>query len=815
MGLHALFSALLARYSNETDIVLGSPVANREQVEVEGLIGFFVNTLVLRSRVDAQASVQDLVRQSRETCLGAYAHQQVPFEKLVEVLQVERSLSHHPLFQVMLVLQNTEDATLELPGLQLTALEGEWSSAKFDLTLNVAETGQELLLNWEYSTDLFTAATITQLAAHFNQLVMAALAAQTSPIRQLTLLSCSEQQQLFQLSQGPQLEVTALPVQQRFESYAQQFPQQIALKESEFHYSYQQLDQHANGLALLLRDRYACQQGQLVAFCVQRGFAQIVTLLAILKAGCCYVPLDPSLPDERLLQILSSYPDLLLLSDEQNASRFSESAVRLIAGIPQIMATQPPELPNWHPALPLYVLHTSGSTGKPKAVEMSHGALASFLAGIEHHEPLLQGPKRMLQFASIGFDMSFTDIFLTLGHGGCLTLIPAGQQYDPAYLTGLIKADQLSVLNLPYAMLVALATYCVEGNILLPEIRCLVSTAEQLKISPVLTDFFSANPHIALVNHYGPTETHVVTAKRLTGLPGSWPALPDIGHPIANVQTLILDSSLQLVPRGVVGELYLAGQSLATGYLGEAELTRQSFIENPFYAVLPVSGPRLYKTGDLVRWRQDGTLEYLGRNDFQVKIRGFRVELGDVEHALRQCGVAECLVMAVPDAAGDLRLVAYVRADAALDVVQLQQEITTLLPVYMVPAAVVAVEKFALNANGKIDRKALPKPDIRSQQLVYQAPQTATEQVLAGIWQQLLAIEQVGRLDNFFMLGGHSLLATRLASQIRQQLGVDLPLHVLFSAPQLHVIAGYLDSMLLNTTEHGQFADDCVEEGFI
>jgi amino acid adenylation domain-containing protein len=715
----------------------------------------------------------------------------------------------------MLVLQNYEQTELELPGLTLMPMKDEGSSAKFDLTLTVREVKDELRLSWNYNSDIFAHSTINQLTGHFNRLISEALQTPTQSIGRLALLSEEEQQQLLQHSLGSVFIVPEQPVQYRFEQYAQQQPTQIALVGQNSSYTYQQLDQHANGLAQLLRDEYQCQSGQLVAFCLQRGIQQIVTMLAVLKAGCCYVPLDSSLPDERLQQIVLSYPDLLLLTDQQNTERFSGSAVRLLSDIPTIMAEQPPELSDWQPELPVYVLHTSGSTGKPKAVEMSHGALASFLAGIEQHQPLLQGYKRMLQFASIGFDMSFTDIFLALGHGGCLTLMSAEQQYNPQYLVNQINEAKLTVLNLPYAMLVALAACCVDGNMQLPSVKCIVSTAEQLKITPVLVAFFESNPQITLVNHYGPTETHVVTAKTLSGAPSSWAALPDIGRPISNVQTLVLDKAMQLVPRGVAGELYLGGGSLATGYLGEKGLTQERFIANPYSGKLPGCGRLLYKTGDLVRWREDGTLEYLGRNDFQVKIRGFRIELGDIEAALRQSGAAECLALAIPDVRGDLQLIAYFRSDVHLDVVHLQQHVAKLLPAYMMPTQLIAVDKFALNANGKIDRKALPAPDASQMQAEYVAPQTDTEQKLAVIWQQLLGVERVGRHDNFFTLGGHSLLATRLATCVRQQLSVDLPLNVLFSEPQLNVISVYLDSLLLSTVEEYQLKDDAGKECFL
>ncbi|SEB03868.1 non-ribosomal peptide synthetase, partial [Alkalimonas amylolytica] len=777
MLLHTVLGLLIGRLSAQTDVVIGVPVANRNQPELEPLIGFFVNTLVTRLQWQPDQTFISLLQQNKDALLEDFRHQQMPFDVLVEQLQPERLPGIAPLFQILFIMQNNKTAELNVPAASIRPIVFDGGVTRFDLELYATEQEEGLELCWNYASSLFNNHTIVMLQQSYLQLLQSVLLLPEQQVSLLALVSEEEQQQLLRQSIGPQLPAPVQPVQHMFEAQARLQPTQTALLDDENKYSYQQLEQRANGLAHLLRDEYQCQSGQLVAFCLPRGIGQISTMLAILKAGCCYMPLDPSLPDERLHQIVRQYPELLVLTDQQNAGRFSASAsasasaLRLLLDIPLAMKEQPPEVSDWRPEFPVYLLHTSGSTGQPKAIQMPHRALVNHLYSLQQDTCVLQGPNRSLHYASVGFDMSFTDIFLTLSGGGQLVLMDGARQYDPAYLAQLVEQHQLSTLNLPYAMLAMLAEHLQQQQQTLPSLQCITVSAEQMKITEALRSWAERQPQLQLLNHYGPSETHVVTSWKLSGPPQQWPVLPPIGLPLANIRCYVLDAQRQLVPAGVVGELYLGGACLSSGYLGQAGLTAERFVQDPFSTE---QAAQMYQTGDLVRRRYDGVLEYIGRNDFQIKIRGFRIELGDVEAALRQCGVSECLALALADARGDLQLVAYYRAETERDAFQLQQQLARLLPAYMVPAVLVAVDAFVLNANGKIDRKALPAAKMPERQDAFIEPQSATEQVLARLWQEVLQSGPVSTSDNFFALGGHSLLVMNLVAKAQErQLKLD------------------------------------------
>ncbi|WDE09224.1 amino acid adenylation domain-containing protein [Thalassomonas viridans] len=817
MGLHAAFSVLLSRYSNETDIVIGSPIANREQAEVAKLIGFFVNTLVLRSDLSGKPSFAALLEQSKQMLLDAYAHQQVPFEQLVETLQPERSLSHSALFQVMLVLHNNEEGTLELPGLSLSPVEQLPELAKYDLSLNVTENASGLHLEWKYNTNLFDADTIARLAKHFELLLTGLVNAPKENVFAIEMLPAEEvHQQLVQWNAAQADYPTDKCIHTLFEEQAQRCPDAVAVVFEENRLTYGELNAKANRLAhYLIRERGVAPD-TLVGICVERSLEMIVGILAILKAGGAYVPLDPSYPAARLAYIQedanlttvltqSTLKGEAQVSEAQALCLDNEEVLARLAGYPS-HDVRAEGLSSSHLA---YVLYTSGSTGNPKGVMMPAGALVNLLFAMREHSESLKAPLDILFHSSIGFDMSFTEMFLCLTSGGVLHVIDKEMQLNTPALVDYIIGSRVSVLNLPYALIPVLAHYCHANELTLPDVKVIISTAEQLKLTPEIQAFFSRNRHIELINHYGPSETHVITAINLPFkaiLAGNDKV---IGKALNNVMLYVLDGSLQPTPLGVAGELCVAGVALARGYLNQSELTGEKFIPNPFFDKNNAnSSERLYKTGDLVRWLPDGNIEFLGRIDHQVKIRGFRVELGEIEQQLlRHDAVNDAVVVARESDAGDKRLVAYVTHDKAAVMLTDNEEgrllrhgfidslkagLAQALPDYMVPSAFVVLEQLPLTPNGKVNRKGLPAPDMSEQQKSYVAPETETEKWLCEIWQEVLGVERVGTRDNFFELGGHSLLALKVINRIRSYIDKIVHVIVLFDKSTVAELAGYL-----------------------
>lgn len=793
MGLHAAFSVLLARYSNETDIVLGTPIANREQAEIAPLIGCFINTLLLRSDLSGSPSFIKLLQQSKNMLLEAYAHQQVPFEQIVERLQPERSLSHNPLFQIILVLQNNEEGVLELPDLILSPLPRERGGvAAFDLTLSMSENADGLWLGWEYNIELFERSTIIAMATHFELLLTALIHSPHESVFKVNMLGMPEREQLLM---GWNDTVVDYPqhkcIQELFEQQVANSPDAVAIIFEQQQLTYAELDSKANKLAHYLINKQHIKPDTLVGICLNRSLEMVVGILAILKAGGAYVPLDPTLPEHLLASIVQDIGDGILLSESALAHKFhkfscckllldDEAYAHLLSHYP----VYPPKVEHLHSDHLAYVLYTSGSTGKPKAIAMPHRALNNLLGGMLRESPWLGNRHKLVQFASIGFDMSFTDIFLTFNGGGCLVLIDNETRGDVVAFTQLLQQQQISALNLPYAMLQLMSEYSVQANINLPTLQCIISTAEQLKITPAIRAFFTAHPNCQLINHYGPSETHVVTALTLNKEVQLWPEFPSIGHPISNVSCYVLDNEMQPVPRGVAGNLYIGGDCLARGYLGQKELTEQRFVPNPFDAK---ANSRMYLTGDIVRRLKTGELEYLGRSDDQVKIHGFRIELTAIEMTLlRQQNIAEALVLVRDDESNEKRLVAYYRAtDNNIDSMQLRHCLAQYLPDYMIPAAFIAVDQFPLTTNGKIDRRALPVADFTSRQAHYIAPRNELEKTICHLWQEILAVDNVGINDNFFLLGGHSLSAIRFVARINQHFKIELPLKIFFLCENL------------------------------
>ncbi|KRB04197.1 non-ribosomal peptide synthetase [Lysobacter sp. Root690] len=783
----AAWNVLLARMSGQRDLVVGMPVAHRPRTELEGLIGFFVDTLPVRVRLDEGIGAERLVRAVHDELLSCFERQEVPFDRIVDALRPQRALGHGPLFQTLVSLNNTPSATLRLGRLRIEDFPLEQQTASHDLVLNLSEAADGLVGSLTYDADLYRHASVERWADYLQRLLLEMARDPAAPVDALALLPSSERSLLLE---GFNATDRAYPpmatLHAGFEAQARTTPDAVAVEFEGSQLTYAELNAQANRLAHTLLAR-GVRPDDRIGLCVERGLAMTVGLLGILKSGAAYVPLDPSLPAQRVQAMVADCRPKLVLTDAAGAALLSaellasEAVLRVDeprswSGIETDPDAQALGLKPDHLA---YVIYTSGSTGTPKGAMNQHDGVCNRLQWAR--EVFGVGPDdRVLQKTPFGFDVSVWEFFLTWSVGARLVLARPGGHQDPAYLSELIERSGTTVLHFVPSMLDAYLRHGREGS--LSGVRAVLCSGEAL--SGELRDrFLSAYPQVALYNLYGPTEA-AVDVTWWTCAAGESGAVP-IGRPAPNVRMYVLDSGLRPVPLGAVGELYIGGVQVGRGYWNQPELTSHRFIENPF-----VTGDRLYRTGDLGRWREDGALEYLGRNDFQVKLRGFRIELGEIESALRQCeGVREAVVSAhTDDGGGEPRLVAYIEGEP-LQVAALRQALGERLPEYMVPALYVAVTQWPLSANGKLDRSRLPTPDSATYaQRDYAAPEGEAEQALARIWSQVLNVPRVGRHDNFFELGGDSMRILRLVEPLARA-GWRLQVGDVFSAPELSALA--------------------------
>jgi aspartate racemase len=801
MTLLAVFKVLLYRYTSQDDLIVGTPIANRNRLEIEGLIGCFVNALVLRTDLSGNPSFRDLLRRVREVCLGAYGHQDLPFDRLVEELRLKRDLSRNPLFQVMFVLQNASMRAVELPGLTLSPVEGDSETAHFDLTLVVVDADQGLTASFVYNTDLFEAATIARMLGHFQILLEAMVADPEQRLSDFPLLTDAERQQLLVEWNDTKSDYPRdLCIHQLFEAQAERTPDAIAVVFEHEQLTYGELNRRANQLAHYLR-ALGVRPEDLVAICLERSLEMVIGLLGILKAGGAYVPLDPAYPKERLAFMLKDARVPVLLTQERLLAGLPECEARVIcldsgweaiaseSGENPINATTPENV--------AYVIYTSGSTAQPKGVLLSHGSIADHCRSAQKYYEL-DASDGVLQFASLSFDVSLEEVLPTLIVGAKLVVMGA-DMWPPEEFHRKISEFGLTVLNLPSAYWQELARQWADVPELLSHIQPRLFIVGGDAMSPDGLNLWQRTPvnSIRLLNAYGPTETTITATafelNRQRCENRSFQRIP-IGRPLANREIYILDNYGNPVPVGVPGELHIDGVSLARGYLNRPELTAERFVPNPFSEE---SGARLYKTGDLARYLPDGNIEFLGRVDHQVKIRGFRIELGEIEAALDQHpAVREAVVLAREDTPGEKRLVAYVVAEQESHPTanDLRSFLKEKLPEHMVPALFVPLDALPLMPNGKVDRRALPAPDRTRPELekAFVAPRDDLELQLAQIWEEVLGVRPVGVRDNFFELGGHSLLAVRLFALIEKRLSRKLPLTTVFQGATVEHLASLL-----------------------
>ncbi|CAJ7691743.1 syringomycin synthetase [Burkholderia pseudomallei] len=808
MTLLSSWAAVLSRLSGQEEVVIGSPVAGRNRTEVEALIGFFVNTLALRLDLSSEPTVGELLKRTKAQVLSAQAHQDLPFDQVVERVKPPRSTAHPPLFQVMFVWQNMPAGELTIPGLTIRAVETPLQTAQFELTLSLQEAGDDIVGHLNYASALFDESTVRRYVTYWRRLLEGMTAgAADQTIVGLPLLDEAERKQMVYAWNATERDYPIEQcIHQLFEAQVDRKPEAIALTFDGQRLSYAELNARANRLAHYLQAR-GVGPDRLVALCAERGIEMVVGLLAILKAGGAYVPLDPSHPPERLRRMLDDTNPVAVLVDDIGADALASFESHVAARSPRVHLSR--DIAQWracNPANPptpreraarrlAYVIYTSGSSGEPKGVMNEHRGVVNRLWWMQQTYALDERDA-VLQKTPFSFDVSVWEFFWPLMSGARLVIAKPEGHKDPAYLSELIDRERVTTLHFVPSMLQAFLEDegAARGCGSVKRVMC---SGEALPPS-LVKRFYRCLPDARLHNLYGPTEAAVdVTAWACDAEEGG--ASVPIGRPIANTRIYILDGYGQPVPRGVAGELYIGGVQVARGYLNRPELTRERFVDDPF-----VAGGRLYKTGDLARWRTDGSLEYLGRNDFQVKIRGFRIELGEIEAQLaRVAGVREAVVLAreaAPDTkrhaasnensasnSGEKRLVAYYTGDA--DATALRAQAAQHLPSYMVPSAYVRLDVWPLTPNGKLDRHALPAPaDDAYARAEYEAPQGAKEEALAAIWKDLLPVERISRHDNFFELGGHSLLAITLIEHMRRA-NLHADVTTLFTAPTLADLA--------------------------
>jgi amino acid adenylation domain-containing protein len=796
----AVFKTLLYRYTGQDDIIVGTPIANRNRMEIENLIGFFVNTLVLRTSLSANPTFSELLTRVRDVTLGAFAHQDLPFEKLVEELQPERDMSRTPLFQVMFSLQNEPLPPPRLGGLEMQLIDDDMKTAQFDLTLDLMERDDGILCNLEFNTDLFDRETAERMLRHYLRLLEEVVADPDRRLLELPFLTDEEQHRLLVEWNDTAREYPRdRCVHELFAEQAAQRPEAVALVASGEQLTYAELNARSNRLAHYLR-RAGLQPEGRAGLLLERNADAAIALLGVLKAGGGYVALDPSHPPERIRQMLADAGASMLLTTRQLADSLTGHGAKLICLDADARHISAESAENPAPVADArnlaYLVYTSGTTGQPKGILVQHRSLVNAIyAFITHHR--VTEDDRILQFASLSFDVATEEFFAAWLSGARLVMRPEPAAVAPEQFVQFLEDEGVTLVNLPASFWAEWATAIAERGCRMPPQLRRVVVGNEKTLPESLAKWQRAVGHLVTWNNaYGPSET-TITASNYEPQRGEdregASAVP-IGRPVMNATMYVLDRAQQLMPVGVAGELCIGGAGLARGYQGQPGQTAERFTPNRYDAA---GGERMYRTGDLARYLPDGNIEFLGRVDEQVKVRGFRIELGEIETVLSQHdGVREAVVVARPDERGNNRLVAYVvesegRTATAGD---LRRYLKDTLPDYMIPATFVTLDALPLTPNGKVDRKHLPEADGARPELeeAYVAPRSELERGIANVWQEVLKVEKVGVHDNFFNLGGHSLLIVQVNNRLHEVLRVDVSLIDMFKYPTVNALAEYL-----------------------
>jgi amino acid adenylation domain-containing protein len=790
MTLLSGFTLLLSRYSGQRDLLIGTPVANRNRTEFEDVVGFFANTLVLRADLSGELSVRQYLARMGEVCLDAVAHQDLPFDRLVEELQPQRDLSRNPLFQVMFALQNEPLRALELQGLTLSPFEVDAGGAQFDLTLIMQETVEGLRANFNYATDLFDESTIARMGTHLRSLLEAMTDTPERSVWDLPLLMEAERHQLVVGWNDTRADYPAdALIHELFEAQAKRAPHAVAVEYEGRQLTYEELNTRANQVA-----HYLARQGVgpdvMVGICVERSLDMVVGILGILKAGGAYVPLDPDYPASRLSFMLDDTAAPLLLTQMRLRNRLSGYRGRTLsldADWPEIAREREDDPKVRVSARNLaYVIYTSGSTGRPKGTCIEHRSVVRLVKSTNYVE--LGSQEVFLQFAPLSFDASTFELWGSLLNGAKLVVCPAGA-LSLKELARVIQERGVTTLWLTTALFHQMVDEQIES---LRGVRQLLAGGETLSVSHARR-MLEVIGKGRLINCYGPTENTTFTCCHVMTTDSRIELTVPIGRPIGNTRVYVLDGHMRPVPVGVYGELYIGGDGLAREYLHQPELTAEKFVSDPFSSEV---GARLYRSGDLVRFRADGCIEFLGRIDNQVKIRGYRIEPDEINAVLNTYpGVRGSHVLARRRKSGELSLCAYYVPDPTAGTIPTDSELKSFLrehlPNYMIPGSLIRVETIPLTPNGKVDQQGLPDPESNAieRDREFVAPRDETERVLCRIWAETLKLEQVGIDDDFFAIGGHSLLAAKLFARLDEQFGRSLPLGTLFSAPTVRALA--------------------------
>jgi amino acid adenylation domain-containing protein len=798
MTLLAAFAILLHRYTGQGDVAVGVPIAGRNRTEIEPLIGFFVNTLILRTELSGNPTFRQLLTQVRATAVDAYAHQDLPFEKLVEELHPERDLSRTPLFQVFFNVTRTDGSGLSLHELTVNRITAGEPKSKFDITFYVKENRQEIDFELVYNRDLFRPDTMSRMLGHFQRLLNGIAANPECRVSDLPILTQPETQQLLLAWNGAERDCqNDKCIHELFEAQVERTPNSVAVLFADQTLTYSRLNERANQVARCLR-RLGVGPEMPVGLCMERSLEMIIGLLAILKAGGAYVPLDPEYPQARLAYMTDQTQVGFLLTMERLLTHFPVFEGRVLCLDRDFSLFEPEERQNLEatvdPANLAYVIHTSGSTGKPKAVLGFHRGVTNYFSYLCQTYNLSRNDT-VIQIPSLSFDASLRDLVGPLTAGAQVVIVNAFDVKDPAALLAEIKKHRvtciLSIVPSLLHELVDVVSTRAEKN---DSLRLILVSGEALLTTLCEKAKRVFGDSTWIVNQYGPTESTLTSSYHRVSAADFDRRLAPLGKPISNTRMCILDEYLNLAPMGIPGELHIGGVGISRGYINAPDLTAERFIPDPLSDEF---GTRLYKTGDLARYMPDGTIEFLGRIDHQVKIRGFRVELGEIEVVLTQHpAVEQALGVAREDVDG---LVAYIvtKKNQAPTVEDLRRFLKHDLPEYMVPSDFILLDAFPLTPNRKVDRRALPAPgrSRTDRDHLFSEPRNPIEQRIADIWAEILKLECLGVHDNFFDLGGHSLLATRVISRIRQEFQTDLPLRTLFENPTIAGVAAHITEM--------------------
>ncbi|HKV37636.1 MAG TPA: amino acid adenylation domain-containing protein [Blastocatellia bacterium] len=801
--LLAAWQTLLGHYSGQDRLIVGTVAANRAHASFENVIGLVVNTVVIKGDLSGNPSFSEMLVRVRDASIGAFENQELPFEKVVASLALERDASRIPLVEVMLVVEQGLSGQVELSNLTVEEEHVESGLAKYDLMLVLREKDGGFEGRIEFNTDIFDQTRINRMAAHFTGILAAAVSGPDRTIWDLTALGESEAHLLLREWNDTATvyheyvsDRGAYPAHRMFEEQEKMVPDAVAVANDQGYLTYRELNERANRLSRYLKGRGAGPDVP-VGICAGRTFDTLIGILAILKADGAYMPLDPEYPAERLQFMLAEAEVGIVLTERHLASRlpignsqfvFLDRDLDWASGC----GSENPQRRAAGKNL-AYVIHTSGSTGKPKGVCLSHEALTNLL---QWRRTGLPARVRSLQFASFTFDVSFYEIFATWALGGTVLIVSQEQRLDIPALGRFLSEHEVEAAVLPVTVLQELAKEHEFCPMRLDAMREITTAGEQLQITPSIIKFFESFQACRLNNHYGPSESHVVTEFPMGPEPWGWNPHPPIGEPIDNCRTYVLDNEFRAMPIGVTGELYIGGAQLARGYLNQTGSTAERFLPDP-HGSWP--GERIYKTGDLARWREDGQIDYLGRLDHQVKIRGFRVELGEIESILNEHPlVREAVVVTRDDSPGNIRLVAYVARNRGEQVTrnELRAYLKQRLPEHMIPSAFVVMNALPLTPNGKVDRMALTlsSPPVSGEE-DFMPARTPAEELVAGVWSQALGVQKVGINSNFFGLGGHSLVATRVILRLREIFRINLPVRAIFAAPTVDGVVNAMSAL--------------------